>query len=838
MKHADGHYLWLETIGDLLRNDQGEVTAAVLSSRDISERKVAEDALRESESKYRTIFENTGTATVILEEDTTISLANTEFEKLTGYTRQEIEGKKKWTEFVVKEDMERMITQHRLRRVNEDAAQKSYEFRLVDKDNRIKDIHLSIDMIPGTRKSVASLLDITDHKRAEEALNESQRLMHNIIQGSPIPAFVIDKNHKILYWNRALEELSGLRAEDMVGTSQQWRAFYNEKRPCMADVLADADITAMNLLYPGKYGKSNLLDEAYEGMDFFPEMGGGSGKWISFTAAAIKSSRGNTIGIIETLEDITERREAEVALISEHERLASILDGIPIPTFVIDRNCRVVLWNRHNEIYTGVAKKEVIGKPLDLNFLFPQKSSPALAELILEMRDEELMAKFGRRGLSKSEIQPHAFESIGLIWLKGEERTLNIQAARIFDFKGELVGAIQTGQDITERMQLELQLRQAQKMQAIGTLAGGIAHDFNNILSAIMGYTDMALTDHRMDDRLRRYLEQVFKAGERARDLVKQILTFSRQGDDKPQPLSISPIIREVLKLLRASLPSTIRIRQDIQPNPDMVLANPTHIHQILMNLCSNAAHAMRDGKGVLKVSLAPVEINPKDVLLINHDLTPGMYLKLSVSDTGVGIAPGIINRIFDPFFTTKKPGEGTGMGLSVVHGIVVSYGGTITVQSKVGEGAEFSVYLPLLRETGSERETKEETPISGGKEQILFVDDEEAIVKLWKEMLTRIGYDVVGIAGSLDALELFRSCADRFDLVITDMTMPNMTGVELAQEIMRVRPDMPVILCTGFSETITPEIAKAIGIKEFLMKPIILHQIAAAIRRALDQKE
>jgi PAS domain S-box-containing protein len=713
VKHAKGHYVWLETIGDMLRDDHGEVTAAVLSSRDISERKAV-----------------------------------------------------------------------------------------------------------------------------EEALYESQQLMHSIIQGSPIPAFVIDKNHRITYWNRALEELSGLRAKDMVGTSEQWRAFYSEKRPCMADVLVDADITAMNLLYPGKYIKSNLLDDAYEGTDFFPDIGGGRGKWIRFTAAVIKSSQGNTIGVIETLEDISERREAEVALISEHERLASILDGIPIPTFVIDRNHRVVLWNRHNEIYTGIAKKEVIGKPLDLNFLFPQKSSPALAELILEMSNEELVAKFDRRGLSKSEIQPHAFESTGLIWLKGEERTVSVQAARIFDFKGELVGAIQTGQDITEHMQLELQLRQAQKMQAIGTLAGGIAHDFNNILSAIMGYTDMALTDHKMDDRLRRYLEQVFKAGERARDLVKQILTFSRQSDEKPRPLRLGPVVREVLKLLRASLPSTIRIRHDIQSDPDMVLAHPTHIHQILMNLCSNAAHAMQEGKGELKVSLAPVEITPGDVLLIHHDLTPGVYIKLSVSDTGVGIAPGIINRIFDPFFTTKKPGEGTGMGLSVVHGIVVSYGGAITVQSKVGEGTEFNVYIPLLIEVRDKQEAKVEAPIPIGKERILFVDDEAALVELGKGMLSAMGYDVMGRTNSLDALEFFRTRSDDFDLVITDMTMPNMTGSELAQELMQIRPDIPVILCTGFSETITPEIAKVIGIKEFLMKPIVQRQMAIAIRRALDQTE
>jgi two-component system cell cycle sensor histidine kinase/response regulator CckA len=399
-------------------------------------------------------------------------------------------------------------------------------------------------------------------------------------------------------------------------------------------------------------------------------------------------------------------------------------------------------------------------------------------------------------------------------------------------------GSIWIFDDITVRKSLEAQLRQAQKMEAIGTLAGGIAHDFNNILSAIMGYTDMALTHPKVDDRLRRYLNQVYMAGERATDLVKQILAFSRQSDQKPRPLRVSPIVKEVLKLLRASLPTTITIRQDIQSQTDTVLADPTQIHQILMNLCTNAAHAMRETKGELKVSLGPVEVKPGDTLIILHGLTPDMYLKLTVSDAGIGIAPDIMDRIFDPFFTTKKPSEGTGLGLSVVHGIVKSYHGAITVESEMGKGTEFHVYLPLLKETGEKREVGAVADITGGKECILFVDDEEMLVELGKSMLTGLGYDVIGKTSSLEALELFRARPERFDLVITDMTMPNMTGIELARELMCIRPGIPVILCTGFSEAITPEKAKALGLREFIMKPIIKNQIAEAIRRNLDYKD
>ena len=319
---------------------------------------------------------------------------------------------------------------------------------------------------------------------------------------------------------------------------------------------------------------------------------------------------------------------------------------------------------------------------------------------------------------------------------------------------------------------------------------------------------------------------------------MKQILAFSRQSEEKPRPLRVSPIIKEVLKLLRASLPSTIQIHQNICSDLDTVLADPTQIHQILMNLCSNAAHAMRETKGELKVSLSPVKIIPHSDLVSHYGLIPGMYLKLIVSDSGVGIAPEIIDRIFDPFFTTKKPGEGTGMGLSMVYGIIKGYGGTITVESRLGKGTDFFVYLPLLMEGGEEQEGDGAGHVIGGKECILFVDDEESLVQLGKEMLTKMGYEVVGRVNSLEAREVFRSQPDRFDLVITDMTMPNMTGVELATELMRIRPNIPIILCTGFSETVSSEKAKHLGIRQFIMKPLLKQHIAVAIRRVLDQKE
>jgi len=668
---------------------------------------------------------------------------------------------------------------------------------------------------------VEIVTDITKRKRAEEALKESEQHLQSIIQGSPIPSFVIGNDHKVIYWNKALEELSGIKAEEVTGTRQHWRAFYSKERPCLADILVDDDTAQIPLLYQGKYSASKFLEGAYEATDFFPELGE-NGKWLRFTAAAIRNSQGNLVGAIETLEDITDRKRAEEALMQTEEKYRSIFENSVMGIFQTTLEGRIISANQAFARILGYeSPDEIMSTVKDVSrqlYVYPEQRAEFLHCIEERGIVQDFQVQFFRKNRS-------------IAWI-----TVNARAVR--DSSGKLLYIEGANQDITDQKILETQLRQAQKMEAIGTLAGGIAHDFNNILSAIMGYTDMALSDHKLDDNLRHYLNQVFRAGERARDLVKQILTFSRQSDEKLRPLRVSPIIKEVLKLLKASLPSTIIIRQEIQPDPDTVLADPTHVHQMLMNLCTNAAHAMRERKGELKVTLSPVEIKPRDALIIHHGLTPGRYLKLAVSDTGVGVAPEIMDRIFDPFFTTKKPGEGTGMGLSVVHGIVKSYNGAITVESEVRKGTEFRIYLPLLMETECGQEIQAAVHIPGGKECILFVDDEEVLVDLGMGMLTGLGYEVVGRTSSLEALELFRAKPNRFDLVITDMTMPSMTGSELAQEIMRMRPDVPVILCTGFSETITPEKVKAIGLKDFVMKPLIKHQIAAVIRRALDQKD
>jgi len=372
-------------------------------------------------------------------------------------------------------------------------------------------------------------------------------------------------------------------------------------------------------------------------------------------------------------------------------------------------------------------------------------------------------------------------------------------------------------------------------MEAIGTLAGGIAHDFNNILFSIIGYSELSFDELEENSPVRKNLHEILEASKRATDLVRQILTFSRQTEHELSPVQIDLIVKETLTLLRASLPTTIEIRKKIETDA-MALSDPTQIHQILMNLCVNASHAMREKGGVLAIDLESVEIDT-DSSGKYPDLKAGPYINMSVCDTGHGIAPEVLNHIFDPFFTTKTREYGTGLGLSVIHGIVKNFGGVIYAFSEPGKGSIFKVFIPAIeRRISPEQRTN--TPIPKGTEHILFVDDEPALAKMGKQLLESLGYQVEMITKSSDALELFRKKPDRFDLVITDMTMPNITGEKLAMELMNIRPDIPVILSSGFNYNIDEKKAMALGIRAFISKPVLKQEIAETIRNVLNGKQ
>ncbi len=403
-----------------------------------------------------------------------------------------------------------------------------------------------------------------------------------------------------------------------------------------------------------------------------------------------------------------------------------------------------------------------------------------------------------------------------------KERTRELQQA--YDRLKEETG---------ERRQIEQQLRQAQKMEALGTLSGGIAHDFNNILAAIIGFTELVAGNAVKGSRDERHLARVMEASIRGRELVQQMLTFSRKTEQEKKPLHLDAIVKETVKLIRATIPATIGIRINSSGVSDMILGDPTQMQQVLMNLCTNASHAMLESGGTLDIGLSDHSASPSDG--DPHGLKPGPYVKLTVRDTGIGMSADIMDKIFDPFFTTKKLGEGTGLGLSVVHGIVKQHDGSITVASEPGRGSIFTVYLPRIAAT-HRPDAVFDDEIPTGSERILFVDDEEALVEMGEDILAELGYEATARMNGQEALALFKSDPSRFDLVITDQTMPEMTGVELAEEILALRADMPIVMCTGYSQLVDANKARAAGIKAFAMKPLTKREIAKTIRKVLDE--
>ncbi|MBL7095358.1 PAS domain S-box protein [candidate division KSB1 bacterium] len=506
-----------------------------------------------------------------------------------------------------------------------------------------------------------------------------------------------------------------------------------------------------------------------------------------------------------------DRKRAE----EERVRLATAIENAAEGVLIMDEKGSIQYANPAFETITGYSLEESKGKISRI-----LKSGKKGAKYNKEIWDKISNGEIWNGYISSKKKNNSSYE---------EEITIS----PIRDEGGKIINYVAIRRDVTEQKRLADQLRQSQKMEAIGTLAGGIAHDFNNIIGAISGYTELTMDDVTNENSLRN-LQQVLKASHRAKDLVQQILAFSRLTEQEWKPLQICSIVKETLKLLRASLPATIEIRQDIQSNSSLILADPIQIHSLMMNLSTNAHHAMLEKDGILEVTLKEVEIGA-EMALLHQELAPGKYIRLSVSDTGTGINPEIMDRIFDPYFTTKEVGEGSGMGLALVHGIVKNHHGEITVESELGKGTIFSVFLPVIQKEVKDK-TKKVGNIPGGDETILYVDDEKNLVRVSKQRLERLGYTVVGTMDSIEALKIFTKDPDYFDLIITDQTMPKMTGAELAQKVLKIRPDIPIILSTGYSELISKEKSKAMGISEFIMKPLFAEEIATLIRSVLDK--
>ncbi|MGE4559802.1 MAG: Cache 3/Cache 2 fusion domain-containing protein [Desulfobulbus sp.] len=548
----------------------------------------------------------------------------------------------------------------------------------------------------------------------------------------------------------------------------------------------------------------------------------GSMIWIS-ASAGLRSIRAGGQTVVEGfITDITARKRAEEALAESKDYLDEIINSVGDPIFVKDERHQWVLLNDAMCAFMGRSRNELLGKS-DYDF-FPKDQVDVFWE-----KDQAVLDS----GLAN--LNEELFTDA-----QGHIHTILTKKTLYVGKKGDrfIVGIVR---DLTEqkraeeeKLRLEARLSQSQKMEAIGTLAGGIAHDFNNILQPMLSYSELLKNELAADSPFQQYLDRIYSAGLRAKDLVNQILAFSRQAEHSIQPVRIQTGLKEILKLCRSTIPTSIAIKQDIQEDCPPVLLDPIQLHQVVMNLIINAYHAVDQGGGEISVTLKEADLSADD--LADSSLSPGPYAVISIADSGCGIDPAIRNKIFEPYFTTKGQGKGTGLGLAVVYGIVSDYHGDIRVETEVGRGTTMTVLFPITDQTAEARPPEQNAGYPTGNERILLIDDEELIVEVGRLVLEGLGYQVTCLRNSAEALERFRSDPEAFDLVITDMTMPNMTGDRLAMELLAIRPDLPIIICSGFSERISREQAKGIGVREFLRKPITLLEISHKVRAALDE--
>ena len=553
-------------------------------------------------------------------------------------------------------------------------------------------------------------------------------------------------------------------------------------------------------------------------------------KWgedeLDVLSRSINKMRTNlNISYARLKETIAETVEAKAALKGSEVQLRSLIDSLPDLVWLKDPHGVYISCNAKFERFFGASEAEIVGKT-DYDFVD--------CELADFFREKDKKAIVAGKPCINEEVITYADD--------GHREFLETVKAPMYDRHGHLMGVLGVGRDITERkkaaeerIRLETRLQQSHKMESLGTLAGGIAHDFNNILSPILGYTEMLLEDlPREETMTRQALAEVYAATLRARELIKQILTFSRQETGALKFMRMQPVVKEALKLIRSSIPTTIDIKQEIHPECDVIKADPTQIHQVVMNLCTNAYHAIPESGGQIHVSLKPVNIDASEEMF--PGMEKGQYNCLTVSDTGMGMDKALQEKIFDPYFTTKKQDKGTGMGLSVVHGIVNGMGGAVKVYSEPGKGSEFQVYFPVVRSLVKPHSSLMDMAVQGGTERILIVDDEKSIINMTKQMLERLGYAVTALDSSIETLNLFKTDPHGYDLIITDFAMPHMGGDRLAAELLAIRSDIPIILNTGFNEKMTPEQVKAIGIRGMLMKPVTTTNMARMVRSVLDE--
>ncbi len=766
--------------------------------------KQIEASLRESEATLRSIFRAAPTG-IGMVCDRVIQQANERLCKITGYTREELLGKSARILYANDEDFEYVGREKYAQIIERNTG--TVETRWQRKDGTTIDVLLSSTPIDSNDLSMGvtfTALDITSRKQVEKDLRESEAQYRSLFKNNhsvmllidPETANIVDANPAaVSFYGWSYEELTRKKITDINRLTEEQ----------VLDVMEKVKMEQRKHLYFRHFLDSGEIRD------------------VEVYSGPIKV-HGREL-LYSIIHDITARKKAEEALKESEEKFRYISDQSLLAILIIQDDVFKYV-NQTTANISGYSVEELMDwKP------------GAFLKLVHPDDRAFVMEQARKKQKGEKNVVPHY--QFRVITATGETKWVEVYSRTIrymgkFANLGTLIDITEKKRAEEEKAALESKLLHAQKMESIGTLSGGIAHDFNNLLGIILGNAELAMDDMPEWHPAKSNLNEIRTASLRARDVVKQLLSFSRKTDPKQRPAKLVHIVEDALKFLRSSTPTSIEIHQHIlKDTDDTILADSTQINQVLINLFTNAAHAMEDTGGVITIGIENIDLDQISAT-VYPDLPPGSYVKLTVSDTGTGIDHEIKDRIFDPYFTTKEVGKGTGIGLSVVHGIVKSHNGAIFVDSKLGEGTTFSILFPMAEEEAvTETEPADKFPT--GNERILIVDDEESMVDIGRGRLERLGYQVEVRTNPIDALELFRADPDQFDLVITDMTMPRITGDKLVKEILKIRPDIPTILCTGFSERIDEEKAKEIGIRGYIEKPFDRGTLSRIVRNVLD---
>ena len=812
IQRTDGQIRWIWAAGQHTPDATGAPHRMAGVVQDITERKQMEQKLQQSERLYRAIGESINYGVWVCAPDGRNIYASESFLKMVGLTQEECSSFG-WGNVLHPDDAERTIAAWQECVRTEGTWNIEHRFRGADgqwhhvlaRGIPVRDERGQIVCWAGINLAIGDLMEAREALRkanAELELRVQERTAelsrHAALLDLAHDAIIVkDMEGKIFFWSSGAEATYGFTKEEAVGKITH--TLLQSKFPIP---LAEIVEIAIRL---GRW-EGELTHTCKKG------------KQISVLSrwTVRKGEVDGTVEILEINQDITKRKQAEDLLVTFSAYNRSLIEASLDPLMTIDPRGRITDVNTATERITGYPRDSLIETDFSHYFTDSEKAQAVYRQVFKEgfVRDYELEIRH-----------------------KDGHLTPVLYNASVYKNEaGNVIGIFAAARDITEQRRLEEQLRQAHKMEAIGTLAGGIAHDFNNILAAIIGFTEMVEEDLTPESPSFPRIQRVLNAASRGRDLVRQILAFSRNTEPTRKPLSLSPVIKETVELLRASLPTTIEIRLSIKAARDTVLASSAELQQIIMNLTTNASFSMKEKGGILGISVTNIDFAP-DSPVLDADAEPGEYVQIVVQDSGFGMSPDIVQRIFEPFFTTKGVGEGTGMGLPVVYGVVKSLNGTIAVESEPGVGSTFRIFLPVAQ-TDEKPEDSGVQVAPKGTEHILFVDDEEFLTEWGQAALERLGYTVTALTDSTQALNLFSSDPSRFDLVITDQTMPKLTGLNLARKLLTIRKDIPIILCTGHNDSVSPEKAKEAGIREFLMKPLGKQKLAKAIRRILNTTE